>query len=200
MTHFNPDLRVTHFRWRADDGTDETDATWLELEDIAHTLAFADLDTNIRLRYVIQEANTDEVDPPTYQLQRNIDGGGFGDVDGSTSTGIRASGSTKLTDDEITTDQIGGTGTFADGRVDDVDGATTTTITQAQTEHTEVEFCFQARSADLSGGEAITFQLTSAGGSNIDANDVTPTLNIGAAPGAESLIVKKRPMRTHLTR
>jgi hypothetical protein len=181
MTHLNPDLRITHYRWGSD-GT-ETGHGWLADEDTAYELPNGDLDSTFFLRVCVQENNGDNTNANTYQLQRNIDGAGAGDVTGA-STGIRASASGNIADDAATSNRIGGTGTFVAGRFDEADGNTTTGITLSQTEHTELLYSITARSADLSGGEAIVFTLVSVE-DIIDAHDVTITLNIGS-PAADT--------------
>ena len=67
------------FRARNDNG-DETTATWKAAANINWTQK---VDENIRVRFVIQEANGSNAPDMTFQLEYNLNSGGWNDVTGA---------------------------------------------------------------------------------------------------------------------
>ena len=106
-------LSQAGYRWRNDDGS-ETAATWKAAENANPALLA--LDTNHRLRYVVDETGgTAPVDNLQLQSQFRKNGGTWTNISGS-SLNVRATTSTHFADDDATTRQLAsGTGTFVTG-------------------------------------------------------------------------------------
>lgn len=148
------------FRLRNDDGS-ESAATW---KAALNTNVSLTLDENVRLRFLTKSlAGTGESLAPQLQY-RHDSGSGFGawtDVNAGSSA-VRSSASSHITEDGATTEQLGGPGTFAAGRLDEVDGVTES-IFIGPAQETEHEFCFQVRSAVVDVGDTIEFRITNGG-------------------------------------
>ena len=143
-----------------------------------------DVDTNFRIRFLLQEtagAGGDFVP----QLQYQLNGGGYVNVT-ATSNVVRCSVGTPA-DGAVTTSLLSGTGTFASGAYDEVDGLSGT-HTVVASGNTEAEFCVQIRSADVADGDTVNLRVL--GKSNattaLDAYTQTPalTVNEGLPPVA----------------
>jgi len=111
MTHSVINYDQDSYRWRDDDGTDETDATWLEVVNTTHEFDLGAGNVQARLRILVQEDGG--VDGFNYWglIQYSLNGGTYTDVT-TTSSVVKAFNSTKLTDDGETTQQLG-SGTYA---------------------------------------------------------------------------------------
>ena len=176
------------FRIRNDDGN-ETTATW---KAAANTGASLEVDTNWRIRFLIQ--NTGDATKSTngsqgWQLQYNLNSAGWNDVNASSSVVI-SSASPNLADNTSTTQQLGA-GTFdaiAANKFDEVDGRTLGAVAQALSngQETEVEYCWQLRSADVANNDSIQLRVVyySAGNTAFDTYTNTPTITVveGGAP------------------
>lgn len=174
------DIFQEAFRWRDDDG-DEAGATFLQAQNVNHTIGTGDLDANIRLRFgMANTGGTAETD--LWQLEAQINGsGGFTDVDDVSTNGARSSASANVGEGDATTAQLTGlSGSFVAGGIDETDGSESFTVGAA--EHTEEEFVFQPRSAELSGGDFIDFRLRIVAGTTVTYTN-TPRLTISAAAG-----------------
>ena len=164
-------LTQVAFRLRNDDGN-ETAATWRAALNTDLT-AFADLDTNLRCRFLTGSNSGDAFNAPSLYYRLNV--GTLTAVTGTSSV-VRASDSTHLTDGENTTEQLGGAGSFTTGAVDDSTGTTTGLFLSSGSE-TEHEFCFQIRSADVTNGDIIELFLTD-GGTQFGAYTEIPAITI----------------------
>lgn len=174
------DMFQEAFRWRDDDG-DEAGATFLQAQNVDHTIGTGDLDANIRLRFgMANTGGTAETD--LWQLEAQINGsGGFSDVDDVSTNGARSSASAEVAETDPTTSQLTGlSGSFVAGGIDETDGSESFTVGAG--EHTEEEFVFQPRSAELSGGDFIDFRLRIVAGTTVTYTN-TPRLTISAAAG-----------------
>ena len=169
------------FRGRNDDGN-ETTATW---KAAANTDWTQQLDTNFRVRFLIEELDDVEDLDVQFQLQYNVDAGGWNDVNASSSN-VRSSASPNVTDGANTTEQMSGPGTFigSQGGFDEVNGLAgnmgmdfTTTVNQ----ETEVEFCCQLRSAELAPGATVQLRLLKEPDISFGSYTNTPTLSVPAA-------------------
>jgi hypothetical protein len=171
----SPNTVQADFRWRNDDGG-ETGATWIKA-------AHVDLDKNptmdvpIRIRFLLQNTgDKDETDG--YRLEYSVDGGSYTEVTTSSSY-VRYIGSANttwtLTDEDPTTQQLGG-GTFDEGYWNDQ--GDTTSFTFAQGQESELEFCIQFRSADITEN-TIELQVNFDGGSALDGYTYTPSTDFG---------------------
>lgn len=169
-----------HYRFAEENGTEAT-STLLGSEDTALTRNVAS-NSNIQLRILINEVGGGAINGATnatWQLQRNIAGGGFANIT-SASTGVRANTASALTDGGATTNRLTAPVTFHAGQQDDQNGAVTHTHTaNLCTEHV---FGLTLVAADLSNGQAVTFQLLYNGAllttTQNGAYTVVPTLNI----------------------
>jgi hypothetical protein len=170
------------WRWYDDDNADPDSMTALAAIDTSYEVPIADLGNAHVLRFHVK--HTQYVGGGVNaQLQYNKDAGGWNDVT-TTSSNIRVIAGTPTDgaacDTELLTNEGGtfvGGGTF-----DDVDGeARLTTGNSSTGTETELAFCFEFRTADLSGGEDIDFRLIEPGG----GDDVVIALGSGAtAPNA----------------
>jgi len=187
-----PYIDQDSFHWRNDNGS-ETEATWID--NANDNLASPLQDSNYRLRFLLQ--NTGDKDlADGYRLEYNVDAAGWVIVT-TTSSYVRSVGSINdgwtLTDEDATTQQLG-TGTFDEGYWDDT--GTTTSFTFAQTQESELEFCFQFRSTDISGGETIEIRVALDDGTELDLYTNTPSTTFLETPEpsvSESVTVSDTP-------
>lgn len=179
--HTNPSLSQVGFRLRNDDGS-QTTATWVANENTNASLL---TDTNYRVRFVIDETAGGSENNVTFRLQYNLNGAGYVNVT-DTSSVVRATASTNLTDDEATTRQLAsGSGTFLTGRVDEVDGVTNTGVSWTSQQITEVEYCFQIRSVDVNNNDTIQMRVVRSNGTVLEGYTQTPSITVNeAAPFA----------------
>lgn len=159
----------------------EPGATWAAALNTEHTLS---LDANFRLRFLVQEASGASYDNQGFKLQYRLNDGTWTDVNGASSV-IRASASTHVTDAADTT-QLIGVGSFVspnDG-FDEADGAVGgAALDGAGNDEVELEFCIQARSADVSGGDTVDLRLVESDGTAFDTYTEIPRWTIaGGAP------------------
>lgn len=121
------------------------------------------LDTNIRLRVLIEDTGSKE-ETDGYVLQYTINGGtNWYDVTNATNY-VRSSTSAFITDGDPTSQEIG-SGTFDEGYYDTTGAiASYTLATGQQSEH---EFNFQFRSADVAG-LTVGLRIAFSGGSGLD--------------------------------
>lgn len=135
------------FRNRNDDGN-ETTATWMAA---LNTNVLPTLDSPFRVRLQLSQADS-AVIGLVPNLYYSINGGTQFAVT-TTSTVIKAVGSANLTDNEVTTEQLAGSGTFiAGGCIEDGIGVSQNIDVGEDTEH---EFVVQLISADVSNGDVI---------------------------------------------
>ncbi len=117
-----------------------------------------------------------------FQLQYNVDGAGWNDVN-ATSSNVRSAASGDTEDATSTTERLGTSAeTFQTSVLDEVEGLIGTNLGG----HDEYEFYFAInfRSAELGGGESIEFRLLT-GGSTF-THSVTPTATVPAGAIAAS--------------
>ena len=141
------------YRWRNDDGS-ESAATWKAPLNITISVTPAQLDTLIRLRLSITTSAAVTITPV---LRYSVNSGAYTRVDAA-SLVARSAASAHFADDDATTQLISG-GAFIAGRMDDVDGSTSSIALLNPLDRTEVEFCFQLRSADIGVGDVVDFRV-----------------------------------------
>jgi len=186
VVHAAPaDIYAEAFRWRDDDGSEvapPTGATWLQDQDVNHTIDEADLDTNIRLRFGMANiGGTSESDQ--WQSEGQINGtGGFTDITDTSTNGMRVVLSPNVDEADATTQQmLGLSGNFVAGGIEETNGNESFTLDAG--ENTEEEFVFSPRSAELSGGDYIDVRLRIVGGTGVTYSKTARlTINV-AAPG-----------------
>ena len=167
-----PTLDQNAFRARNDNGS-ETTATWKAANNTNWSQA---VDTNFRVRFLIQEKAGNNPVNMTCQLQYNLAGAGWNNVTGSSSV-VRASSSTQFTDGTLTTEQMGGAQSFSDGEMDEVDGlCNAPEADMGANQETEFEFSLQIRSVDVTNGQTLQLRCTYNVGTATYTN--TPTITV----------------------
>ena len=129
-----------------------------------NTRYIVDDDTNVRIRFLIKETGGVAAANQQFQLQYNLESGGWNDVTGA-STVARATATTEVADGADTT-QILGAGTFVtpNSGFDEADGevGSGTDMDFAGSDEVELEFCVQLRSADVDAAEVVQFRIVEA--------------------------------------
>jgi len=145
------------FRGRNDDGTDETDATWIAALNTDWNQA---ADATFRVRFLVKNLGNQAGADQTFQLTASHNAGAYFDVTGS-STIIKAVASTKVVEGANTTQQLGA-GTFVtpNAGIDEVDGqAGGTALDFAGYDEVELEFVLQIIGVDVSDSDTIDLRL-----------------------------------------
>ena len=159
------DQDAHHFR---QDNGSETTAAFLGLVNSDINVGPAEtigLDSNARLRIVVQETAGFADSNHRCDWQYSLNGGAWTDIDGATSLVIRAATSANYADGDHTTQQVG-SGSFVTPNLgmDDGDGSSGGASPDfLGSDETEFEFCFQVRSADVSDTDTIDIKGTSKG-------------------------------------
>ena len=137
------------------------------------------LDTDYAI--IIKIGNTGDMpENGDLQLQYNVDGAGWNDVN-STSSNVRTTGSGDADGQTSATERLTTSArTFGTSEVDDVEGLNVSGITGGG--DNEYYYAITFRSAELGGGETITFKLV-IGGSDPSSIDITPTATVAAGAG-----------------
>lgn len=176
------------FRGRNDDGS-ETTATW---KAAANTNWTQNVDENFRVRFVIQETGGVSESNFSEDLQYNLNGAGWNDVDDSASLVVRMSLSANFAHGDDTTQQIGA-GTFLsnnDGMNETNPPGSGMVPDYAGNDETEFEFCVQIRSADVVDADTIQLRVTNNGTAlNTYTNTPTITVSEAAAPTRRVFVV-----------
>lgn len=175
LPYFTVALDQDSFRFRNDDGTEAT-ATWMANANTNPSNFDPDVDTDFRLRILMQATGAEVISSP--QLRYSLNGGAYTNVDGSSSV-VRSLASANLTDGGATTQQLGA-GSFKAGTVDEVDGlcAGNTYFNQ----ETEFEWSVRVRGADVVAGDTIDFRLYD-GTTLLDTYTNTGRVTLGAGGG-----------------
>ncbi|MDH3673652.1 MAG: hypothetical protein OES46_21260, partial [Gammaproteobacteria bacterium] len=186
----NPVWDQDSYRFRDDDGN-ETGATWLAAANT--TPPDIALDTNFRLRFLIQNTKAFTGGPATHDFRieyRVNTGGGFGswtnpDGQGNSIKPVKASLSNEFTDGSNTTQQLG-SGTFTGGEMEEssyfMDGITKT----VGNDEFELEFCLAFNSSattPASAGDIFEFRIRYFDGGVQDLGSYTNTPSVTAAAG-----------------
>lgn len=174
------------FRAKNDNGG-ETSTDWIA----ALNANWSQLqDANFRVRFLVQEEDDVADADVSFQLQYNLNSGGWNDVDGSSSV-VRSSAG-DLTEGGDTTQQIG-SGTFVTPNAgqdesDGLTGGTSLDFTTTANQEVELEYCMQVRSADTSGGDSIQLRLWNAKTSaTLGTYANTPTITVPQVPTITSV-------------
>lgn len=175
MGMVSPAFDQTDFRGRNDDGG-EVGATWIES---ANTDWSQRPGQNFRIRFVVAETNGGSSNNSTIQLQYNLNGAGWNDVNGTSSV-VQSSASGNFSDGDPTTQQIG-SGTFFQGEMEEVDGLCDNgRLDFSGSDETEVEYCLQLIGADVSAGDTIEFRVLVNGSTITYTNTPTVTSASGS--------------------
>lgn len=177
---------VNKFRFY-EDGT-ESGSSPIAAEDTNVTGRNVNSDSKVHVRYRIQEtggkagsANDD------WNLQYQIDGGGFANVT-TTSSGVKVDTASSLTDGSATTNRAtngitDGTGSFVASQQEEGDGQITNFQLTASN-FTEAVWAVTLVSADLSNGNVIQFRVSLNAGSPGVTNSVTPQITVSKSVAA----------------
>jgi hypothetical protein len=163
-----PEFDQNSFQARNDDGN-ESAATWQASSNVDWTQI---VDQNFRVRFVVQETGDGAAADQTFQLEYNLNGGGWNDVNSASSV-VRATASPNVADGANTTQQVG-SGTFVtpNAGFDEVNGqAGGTSLDFSGSDEVELEYCLQVRSADVSADDTIELRIK-----NLDSYSQTPTI------------------------
>lgn len=139
------------------DGT-EAGSTIIGSADTDPTKGDIALDTTFGWRVVINNSGDGNGTLAPKVQYLHVDGGNtWTDANSSDGSGtpVISSASASLTDDEATSDRLGGTGTFRGGRVDEVDGDTTTADTINFGDHGEWLFSLEIDSTQVTEDDTI---------------------------------------------
>jgi len=175
------DFRQNHYQF-TEPTTGDAHEAWplVGSEDTSFEITIAQLDVNHALIIKLLNAG-DGVGSLAFQLEYNVDGGGWNPVDVN-SDNVRVSvsvgdsnGATSFTE-RLTA----AAGTFDRSILEASDGSQIADLDNGEEQETYYAIIF--RSADLGGGETITFRLTTAG--ETVNYDITPTATIEAGGGA----------------
>jgi len=170
------------YRFRNDDGS-EAAATWMAAENVDVNPA---LDTNFRVRFAIEETAGGS-ESLALHLRQSINGGGYTAV--SESTAVKLVASSHVANEEATTDQLGGAGTFRAGQVKEAGADTSVVATLQGNDHTEHEWVLLLDSAQLSADDVVTLRLYQPLGVVLDTYTRTPSIMVQAAGQAETFQV-----------
>jgi hypothetical protein len=181
-----PSYDQSHFRWRNDDNG-EAAASWIDAEDVDISRTTAQLDTNIRLRVVVQEQGVGQsisFIERQFRVLYSKNGGAVNDITGASSV-ARSSASPHVADGAATTEQLSGTGSFVDGYFKESDTTGTLVTAMPVSGSSEIEICFQLRSADLVAGDTVDFIVLDLNYGSLAAQSQIPRVTITSAGGTD---------------
>jgi len=193
MTHNVVDVNQREYIWHDDDGTDETDASDLEIADATHDFDLTAGNVQARIRILMVEAGGADGFNFWGQLQYSLNSGTYTDVD-TVSSVVKAFGSTKLTNDGDTTQQLG-SGTFItvnEGVCEDGfagDGAAGQ-VDFVGNEEWEYEYTVEFIAADLVDSDVVEFRVLDANNPGSQSYTSYPHSTITIAAAAIETITK----------
>lgn len=154
MTHVNPILNQTDFRFRVNSGNEAT-ATWLA---VINTNISIDVDTSFRYRAVVAEtAGATNPETVNLLLHFSLNSGAFILITGSTA--IQFASFIGSSDGDATTQQVG-SGSFVAGELDNT-GAVANLDLQAS--ETEMEYCLTIDSGQVANDDTIDLRVFNSG-------------------------------------
>ena len=155
------ETRQLHYRWREDNG-EENDANWLEDEDTGSPTASTSVDKgeNVRIRFAVANDGGGSAANYRYLIEYasstsdcSSDPGGWEAMPTDYSGHWRMGSSTYFGNGSTTTDQLtGGSYNFISGYMVEDPLATTSPVTLAEDDYTEVEYVIQATANALAAG------------------------------------------------
>ena len=172
-------LHTTHYRFGINELTESTHGWHAALDTNPAQGAIA-VNTTFLLRFTVQETGGTAAGNTDSQFQCSRNGGAFQNIT-TTSTIVKAVTTSVFANAANLTKRLTGTGTFeasgAGGTHDGLSGGAPNDI--AASGNSETECALQIVGADVSGGDAITFRLTSP--DFTITNDVVPTLTVAVS-------------------
>ncbi len=168
----SPNNRQVHYRTRTDSGGIDASPTWGAAEDTAFWPGY---NTNFRLRAVVENTGTAAGSIGSASFFRC----GFATAVAisTTSAFIKAADASTSADAAAVTVQrlTSGTGVFQNGQYDEDGSLSAYSLTNGN--FTELEYGLQLLSADLGGGETVTFQINSTVTRVVDATYTSPNVD-----------------------
>ena len=143
------------FRGRNDDGN-ETTATW---KAALSTNWSQTVNENFRVRIGVS-VSSGTFSPPGVYLQYNLNGAGWNNVT-TTSSVVKGTDSTHMTDGAATTEQLAGPDSFVSGLYSETGQTGADSVAFLQ--ETEYEFCCQILSSDVANGDTVQLRVTNLG-------------------------------------
>lgn len=173
-----PTFNLDNFWFGDDDGTDETDNTFLGSKNSNQTL---NVDTNYRIRVGVSNTGA-KADAIQLQLEYNHNSGGWNPVNASSSV-VQMAASTKLTEGNDCTERLAGAQTFDSSNAgqEDNDGLTGSNSLGINAEQ-EADYCFTIVSGDVVDTDTIELRVTDAG-LPLDNYNQTPTITVNEPAG-----------------
>jgi type II secretory pathway pseudopilin PulG len=165
-----PQYDQDSFRSRNDNG-DETTSTWTAAADTNWTQM---VDKNFRVRFLVQETAGVAEPDKTFQLEYNLNGGGWNDVTAASSV-VKATATANVMNGVDTTQQLG-SGIFVtpNAGFDESDGQVGgTSLDFSGGDEVEVEFSLQIVESDVSNGDTIELRVK-----GLDSYSNTPTVTV----------------------
>lgn len=169
----SPAFDQDSYRWRNDNGDEtSTGATWIAALNTAPPSALP-VDTNLRLRILIQETNSrSNVQAFEWWVSRNS--GAYQQIT-TTSSVVKAVDSTYLTDGNSCTQQLG-SGTFISANQGQSEDGLWDTVNFTSLSEWEGELSFQIVGADVNNSDTLDFRIYKSGGTVINTYTRTPRL------------------------
>lgn len=185
MTHVNPILNQTDFRFREDSGNEAT-ATWLANANINISI---DVDTDFRYRVVVAEtAGSTNPETVNLLLEFSLNSGAFAAVTGSSS--VQFATFTGSSDTDATTQQIG-SGSFVAGELDNTGAVSNLDL---QSSETEMEYCLTLDSGQIDNDDTIDLRVVNSG---VDLNTYGNTGRATAIEVGDTLLVIQEASHLH---
>jgi hypothetical protein len=177
-----------NFRVRDDSTALNTDGGWLAAENINPPDQDTGTANRFRIRFTVGN-NNNKAATGTFDLRVDVDGGGYNAVTASSSN-VQVTGGLP-TDGATTSTQLLGNATQgtweAEGSYDEGDGVSGS-FSHEKNGFAEFEWCVYIVDADVSGGEALTFQVWDNGlGAALITYTNTPVVTV--AGGAADVII-----------
>jgi len=185
MTHVNPILNQTDFRFREDSGNEAT-ATFLAA---LNTNISIDVDTDFRYRVVVAEtAGATNPETVNLLLEFSLNSGAFAAITGSTA--VQFATFTGSSDADVTTQQLG-SGTFVDGELDNTG---TVSNLDLQSSETEMEYCLTIDSGQVVNDDTIDLRVVNSG---VDLDTYGNTGRATAIEVTDTLLVIQEASHLH---
>ena len=177
-----PSYTQVHFQFQ-DNGADANTSSLIGTED--NTLTSFNLDTVYFLRFKLTNTGAKTQDA-NFRLEVDVGGGGYNQVTNA-STYVRYADGGDTDGDAISTERLTDTGnTWVNGEYSEDGEVTAFSLAHSPSEETELVYAITFRSADLSGGETVTFRLSDAGITSNMVYTVEPDATVPAQPKTAS--------------
>lgn len=163
------------FRYRNDDN-DEANASWIYALNIDGSL---DVDTNYRIRLLIQETNNGAAVSKVWKFQRSYNSGAWTDIT-TTSSVVKAVSSSYFADGDDCTQQLG-SGTFISTNSGMSEDGNTGSVLIGTNYETEAELAFQIVSGDVANNDTIEIRAVESDSTLLGTYTRTPSITVSEA-------------------